>query len=120
VRIYIAGPIWGTGPDRNREAFVLMAKRIQNSLCAKAVIPHDIEPREHAGACPPGRRSENATHNEGCYLRADITEMLTCDGIALMPGWQQSVGARTELHVATACGLAVYHLDHNQIVRKMV
>jgi hypothetical protein len=118
LRIYVAGPIFGK-PNRNMEAFLAMASKVERQLCAVALIPAHIKPWEHTGECPPGRRSDGATHNESCYLRADIMNMLTCDGIALLPEWQTSIGARTELHVANVAQLHVYREDLDGNLREI-
>ena len=41
-------------------------------------------------------------------LRADISELLSCDALLLLDGWQRSPGARLEVEVALQCGLTVY------------
>lgn len=120
MKIYIAGAIFGTGPDRNIKEFHRIAMAAQKQLCAETIIPHNILPEEHLGRlCPPGRRSDGVEHNEGCFLRTDIRELTTCDGIALVPGWQQSQGARNELSVANMIGLTVYYLDPAGLLRKV-
>lgn len=41
------------------------------------------------------------------YLRVALTQMLTCDAVALLPGWATSRGACLEVHVAKALGMPV-------------
>lgn len=38
------------------------------------------------------------------YMKADIQMLLGCDGILLLPGWQNSRGARLECSIADALG----------------
>jgi hypothetical protein len=49
-------------------------------------------------------------------MRRDLQQLLSCDGIVLLPGWAASEGVRTELTVAKAAGLAVYTWDGKQPV----
>lgn len=46
---------------------------------------------------------------EDC-LRKDIAQLVTCEVIALLPGWENSRGARLEHHVAFALGFDVIEL----------
>jgi hypothetical protein len=46
----------------------------------------------------------------GDYLRRDVKAMMDCDGIALLPGWEGSRGARLEAHIAHALGFEVIRL----------
>ena len=39
-------------------------------------------------------------------MRADLKELLRCDGISLLDNWKSSKGARLEKKVAEICGLA--------------
>src|ERR1041385_821101 len=41
-------------------------------------------------------------------MRRDIPALLTCDEIALLPGWQTSRGARLELHIGTQMGMPTW------------
>lgn len=40
-------------------------------------------------------------------MRADIRELVTCDSIALLTGWEKSRGATLEHHIATSLGMTV-------------
>jgi len=42
------------------------------------------------------------------YMLRDLPEVMASDGIAVLPGWQQSKGASLEVRVATDCGLPIY------------
>lgn len=33
------------------------------------------------------------------HMRADIKMLMDCDGVALLPGWERSNGARLEEHI---------------------
>jgi hypothetical protein len=44
-------------------------------------------------------------------MRRDVHAILKVDAIALLPGWEQSQGARTERTVAQALGLRIYEFD---------
>jgi hypothetical protein len=45
------------------------------------------------------------------YIREDIHQMLASTAIAMLPGWEESRGAKLELHMAQALGLALYYAD---------
>jgi nucleoside 2-deoxyribosyltransferase len=109
VRVYLAGPIAGY-KDANRSAFRRAARYVE-ARGHTAVNPHNIVPVEHIDTeCPPGPPGgEGAEHSAPCYMRADIAELLKCDAIFLLTGWEQSSGAFAEFHVARACGMSIYH-----------
>lgn len=43
-------------------------------------------------------------------IKRDIPQMLTCDLICLLPGWQKSRGASLEYRVASAVGIKILKL----------
>lgn len=89
--VYIAGPMTGL-PDLNFPAFHAAAARLR-AEGFDVVNPAEIDiplPSDWLAA-----------------MRADIAQLVTCDAIALLPGWQRSRGATLEHHIATALGLAI-------------
>lgn len=91
-RIYISGPMTGL-PGLNFGAFHLTAHQLR-ALGYEVVNPAEKQ-----------SESEDLSCEE--YLKQDLQQMLTCDTIALLPGWQASKGAHLELHVAHRVGMNV-------------
>ena len=112
MRTYIAGAM------RGHEFFnfpAFDAKR--DELLAKGyevVSPADID-RDHGfnpftlpedydwNTIPAGA----GTRHE--ILRRDVAELLTCDSIYLLPGWEESVGARAEASLARWAGMYIMY-----------
>jgi hypothetical protein len=94
---YIAGPITGM-PNFNIEGFRAAARELVRAGW-RAVDPHTL----HDVA--PG------VHPDEVYYRRDLIAMLDrCDAVVVLPGWEESRGAQTEVHVAVRCGMPVYAL----------
>ncbi len=93
-RIYVAGPMTGH-PDLNFPAFHATAAAL------RADGWHVENPAEI--------NADPAADWLVC-MRADITRLVTCDAIYMLPGWKQSRGARVEHTLAVGLGLDVtYH-----------
>lgn len=90
-RVYISGPM-SNMPEHNFPAFNAEAARLRD-LGYDVVNPVDVNP-------DPG-----TTWHE--CLRRDLQALLTCDTIALLPGWQSSQGAHLEMHVAHRVGMEI-------------
>lgn len=93
--LYIAGPMTGL-PDLNFPAFHLAAKRLR-AQGFEVINPTEINPDQHMSwqAC----------------MRTDIAALVFCDGIHLLPGWQNSDGATLEHDIALRLGLAITYPD---------
>ena len=89
MRIYIAGPMTGL-PDLNYPAFNAEAARL------RAMGHHVENPAEN-----PKRDSWQG------YMRLSIAQLVTCDAVALLPGWENSDGAKLEVDIARKLGLTV-------------
>ncbi|HEX6940219.1 MAG TPA: DUF4406 domain-containing protein [Longimicrobiales bacterium] len=92
MRIYLAGPMSGI-KAHNFPAFHARAAELR-------VQGYDVvNPAE----LDDGDASKPWEH----YMRRDLALLVTCDAVALLPGWQASRGATLEVHVANALGMPV-------------
>lgn len=93
MTIYISGPMTGI-PDENRPAFNEVAQALRTA-------GHDV--------FNPAENGLPATATWAQHMRADITALMDCDSILLLPGWQYSKGATLELVIALDLGMTVHH-----------
>lgn len=91
TRIYIAGPMTGL-PEFNYPAFNAEAKRLR-------ALGYEVE--------NPAENPAPACKTWAGYMRIALPQMLGCDAVALLPGWQSSKGARLEITVARELGMRV-------------
>lgn len=84
MRAYIAGPMSGL-PGLNFPAFHAEAKKWRD-LGHEVINPAELNP--------------DPTMPWAECMRRDIAALVTCDTIILLPGWQQSMGASLEQHIA--------------------
>jgi hypothetical protein len=91
TKTYIAGPMTGL-PDLNFPAFHQAAEWLRG-MGHEVVNPAEINPDHHMSW-------------EAC-MRSDIAALVTCDAIMLLPGWEDSRGAKLEHHIAERLGLRI-------------
>jgi hypothetical protein len=92
--LYIAGPMTGYA-EHNFPAFHAAAA--------------DLRAQGHEVVSPAEQPwNDVLTHPWDYYLRRDLAVMLGCEGVALLPGWRASKGARLEAYVATELGMATF------------
>lgn len=91
-RIYIAGPMTGL-PDLNFPAFHAEAARLR-AQGHTVINPAEINP-------------DTSMSWQQC-MRTDIAQLVTCDAVQLLPGWERSKGATLEHHIAERLDLVVY------------
>lgn len=106
-KMYISAPIFGIAPEARRVSFERGAA-IAITFCFEPVVPPELKIESHDGACPPGRRTTGAVHNEACHFKADLKALLDCEAILLMPGWMSSWGCKMELQIAGVCGIPAF------------
>lgn len=90
-RIYIAGPMTGL-PDYNFPAFNEVAARLR-------AAGHRVENPAENGA-PEGERYVD-------YLRRALAQLLLCEEVRVLPGWQRSRGASLEVRIAQTLEMPV-------------
>lgn len=91
-RIYVSGPMTGY-PDCNFAAFHAAAERLARAGWKV------FNPAENFG----GRKDLPRE----AYLRLDLAMLAQCDAIAMLPGWEDSRGAKLEYTVARELGCTV-------------
>lgn len=116
AKLYIAGPMTNQ-PDWNFPLFFETAELLR-SLGYEPNNPAENDGPDAATAVAHA----NAVHREGAhkwadYMRRDVVRLVSCDGIVLLPGWQQSRGARLEAKLAYDLDMAVFELRGRAIVR---
>jgi hypothetical protein len=96
MRLYLAGPMTGI-KDLNFPAFHRAAASLRASGY-EVVNPAEIN-------CDP-------TAGWAFCMRKDIAELVTCEAIGLLPGWEKSRGAKLEHHIATQLGMKEVFVFH--------
>jgi len=104
-KVYVAGPMTDY-PEYNYPAFYAAAKRLRLEYGWDVVNPAELD--------------ELTTEELGdstqlpAYLRRDFRELVECDGIVLMDGWEDSPGANAELCVARFLAMDAFRLSGGQ------
>lgn len=95
MRVYISGPMTGI-ENNNRDAFTQAAKMLMDHPWVTSVVnPAELD---HA----PGSTWEQ-------YMRRDITELMTCDVIYMLLGWEKSRGALIEWELSKDLKIIVWY-----------
>ena len=105
MKIYIAGPMSGV-QDWNFPAFFEAERQLLE-------LGHEvINPAHNDGATyEEALASANAgKHSWNWYMRRDLTNLITCDAVCLLPDWKSSKGASLEVNVAKSLDMPLYIL----------
>jgi hypothetical protein len=91
VRVYLSGPMTGM-PEFNYPAFHEAARSLR-AVGFEVVSPAEKPMEAHAPWV--------------AHMRLDIELMLACAGVVMLPGWEQSKGARIERRLALELDMPV-------------
>lgn len=103
TRLYIAGPMTGI-KNLNFPAFHAEAARLR-ALGFDVVNPAEINNEDPTAKF--ATYEDQQAHWRKC-MRADITELMKCDGIVMLDGWTASKGATLEHHNAYHIGMHLF------------
>ena len=97
-------------PDLNFPAFHREAAYLR-SLGHEIINPAEINggPDELV-ACAAMTEEQLKQHWLDC-MRRDIAQLVTCEGIFMMPGWELSKGASIEHYIARSLDLKVIYIN---------
>jgi hypothetical protein len=98
-KIYLCGPI--TGRPDYEEHFLKVEKTLLDKINLEGLPIKTINPSQFPLKKEPW---------EIC-LRYCIRAMLTCDGIALLQGWEHSIGCLLELYLAGRLKIPAVYLE---------
>lgn len=93
--VYISGPMRGI-PGFNFPEFDTAADRASH-LGFDPITPAEMD-RQNEGLVTEEQANTPAMLEK--YLRRDAHALITADAIAMLPGWENSVGAKMELAIA--------------------
>lgn len=96
LTVYVAGPMTGY-PEFNYPAFADACAKLR-AAGFDVISPHEINP-------PDG-----VEHPWSYYMRRDIRGLLDAHAVVVLPGWEDSKGARLETDIATALGVGIWTL----------
>lgn len=116
MRIYIAGPMSNI-PGLNFPAFHALAAELR-AAGHDVVNPAEINVDADKLVASGNVTGEQISAHWQLCMRADITQLVTCDAIIMLPGWLKSRGASLEHHIARILGLLVAD-THGGIARAL-
>lgn len=120
MRIYLAGPMTGK-PEFNFPAFHAAAKKLEETGY-EVFNPAKRDYELHGTDISKGNINGDeklAKQDYGFDRRAALCHSLAwicqhAEGIAMLPGWENSRGAIAELATAEAIGLSVIYLEETK------
>lgn len=101
MRVYLAGPMRGI-EQYNFPTFKLVASALR-AQGWEVISPAEMDLSYGS--------PELAEANMADSMRRDLVALLSCEGLVLLPGWEQSRGVQVEKLVADCTGVKVFTYD---------
>ena len=95
-KVYISGAIEHLDLEERKKAFK------EAELCLRSNLYEPINPFNNGV-------DVNADWRE--HMKVDIKNLLDCDYILMLEGWELSKGCKLEFDVATSCGIKVLNFN---------
>lgn len=117
MKLYIAGPMTGV-KDWNFPAFFEAEEQLE-------YLGYSVEnPARHDGntveeALAKVGTAENPVEKWEFYVKRDLKYLLECAGVVLLPGWQESKGARLEVHIAKQLKMPLFILRDGKLAPRI-
>lgn len=117
MRVYLAGPMRGI-PEFNKPLFDAATDYLR--VCGHEVF-NPVGRDEKAGYDWTGHSGDiTKAQADGFSLRTALEEDLSwiclhADAVAVLPGWEMSLGATAEVAVARALSLPVWEVDTDDV-----
>lgn len=103
MKIYLSGPISGYDLEERKQAFENARKEILD-FCERWGEKSGGHTEVEVFS-PPHAYKEGMTYAQ--IMRYDIEQLLKCDLIVFLTGWQDSRGCKAEREVAKVCGIKI-------------
>lgn len=99
-KVYLSGPITGI-QNYNIAEFKKYEKKFKH-LNFEVVNPHKLFSKEEVDEINKAYDEKKITFEEyhSYFMKRDIKEMMNCDFIAVLDGWEKSKGANIEVYIA--------------------
>jgi hypothetical protein len=105
MKVYVSGPISGLPEEVWKKNFADACERVNANPDMIAVDASAVVP-QCENACGSDLTFEDGSYKHlwSCYMKWDIMALLDCDAIYMIPGSENSRGAKLELQVARSLG----------------
>lgn len=100
-KYYLAGPMTGYA-KYNFPAFDLACQLLREKLGLTILSPHEIDHGE--------TEQNRGSLHYSVYMRAGLKLLLECEGIIMLPRWEDSDGAQLEFKVAAALSMPAFSI----------
>jgi hypothetical protein len=118
MRLYLAGPMRGL-PEHGFPAFLEAEARlaalghavVSPARLSVALAADRFDIREPYEQAPEVYQAVFGAMPREQFMEQDLAQLLRCEAVAVLPGWESSEGARLEVTVALATGRPVLSAD---------
>ena len=106
MKAYLAGPMTGI-EDYNIPLFTAVAELLRDEGF-EVVVPHELDEIERIERIEDLSDFGLTPFDRARLLKRDVRFLVECDVIALLPGWETSVGANIEVMTAVLTGMETW------------